>query len=130
MKLSDFLEAVNAMYIPGLVKFYAGMKPDPWQAAHDKLEVSLLTKDPQIIADATKTTFNELKRLRDAYAQGVQTKPQPEPYEAFFNPSIADNFENQIEACRVCGSKKDLVTMSTGAKSSELMIVCKTHKPK
>jgi len=129
MKLSVFLEEVNKIYIPGLVRFYGNMKPDPWQAAHDKLEAALITKDEIIISATIRSVFTELKRLADAYKAGMQSPVPAEPWEAFHKPEIADHFENKIKACRVCGERQNLTSISTGPKASDMQIVCQKHRP-
>ncbi len=117
MLLSEALSLLDGDYEAGCVEYYARMKPDPWQVAHDKLEAKVTA--PQDVLDGAVDEFcNELKNLQAAYRLvKPKDRPQPMPWNtAFYAKDMAQSNERQAKndrACVDCMTTKGLVPYRT-----------------
>lgn len=72
MQISEALDQVSKMYVPGVVEFYEDSKTNPWQAAHDRYEAMLLlwTGQPEYfdkMAEAAKNFVQDCKKLIETF---------------------------------------------------------------
>lgn len=127
MRVSEALETVGRRYIPGVVHHYAGMKTDPWQKAHDDLEIVMRMEDPTLTEVAAGKFVQECARLIDAF-RDLGTAPQSvAPIDGFSmgDPDrVGVYMSRKHKHCVRCGSKEGLKLMSDPKDDRGVFVVC------
>lgn len=131
MNLSQALSAVGKHYVPGVVKYYSQLSPDPWQLSHDELEQVALLDEHKLISTACERFVSRCIQLIDQFKEnGLFTT----------KVSIADAFaigdEARVKAiesvksrsCYQCESKDGIQIESYGDNKLEVRVVCRHCK--
>jgi hypothetical protein len=116
MQLSQALEEVSKIYINGTIEFYNGMKPDPWEAAHERYEGQLLlyggTKDYfDKMAIAAQAFYEECKKLIEKFKVFNDSDKQMTFIDAFAignidRVSVLQSIE--LNECAKCGVRENV----------------------
>ena len=126
MNLSDALRSINDNHPDGAVEFYAKMKDDPWQKAHDSLDISIREKtfEPGV---AVQAFYAEIRRLQDLFRQsGVSQKAHPANV-GFYAPTEREGSRRmavQERYCVVCGTTKSLTFVRVEGKPTPCCESC------
>lgn len=131
MTVSQALDAVAAYYVPGVVKHYSAMKPDPWQNAHDDLERNMLIGDYDFGAAGAEKFVSECKRLIDAFKALNLPKRFP-PIEAGFVSGDEEQCRKwqsrRHKICYKCGGKNALQLIPDPTDDRNAVVVCQSCK--
>ena len=114
MKMSEALETVNNLYVPGVVEFYARAKDDRWQLAHDEFEGSVVIYegDPSIYEKKVSAASDRfVARITDLKIRGAGRSKDTGHVIGFYS-----NSERQADArmsvsdgrCAKCGSERNV----------------------
>jgi len=111
MKLSEALEKVNAIYVPGCVAYYEAHKPDPWQAAHDELE-SIDFKNEEAVSQAAERFVSRCQKLITRYVEDREAPPTKISIIDAFSLGSEKNLEAKTSVvekkCWACGEQRNI----------------------
>lgn len=127
MKLSEALERVGAIYVPGVVKYYGQLNPDPWQAAHDELEKVAGIFDEDIVSAATARFVSRCEELVKRFKQDGQQSKSVSPADAMALGStqrVSAHLSRRFKKCCRCDAKKDLKIVPVGDGSMDVQVIC------
>lgn len=129
MTLSQALERVNQAYVPGIVKYYGKLNPDPWQAAHDELDRIAGTFDPSIVVPATERFVSRCLDLIERFKQDGRASKTTSAADGFaMTPeSVARHHSRKLKQCARCESNLGLKIVPVTAGGVDVMILCAEH---
>ena len=129
MTISEALGCVSKVYVPGVVKYYSGMNPDPWQRAHEELEKIVCIKDDLLKTTALARFVTRSSELVDRFKkESTIIDCEASPADAFAIGDLArvKQFQSiRYRECVRCNSKKDLVIMKCGEDEMQAQIMCR-----
>lgn len=129
MTLSQALDRVSSHYVPGVVKYYGQLTPDPWQSAHDELERIAGIFDPAIVEPATERFVTRCLELIERFKQDGKASKSTSPADAFaMSPeSVAAHHSRKQKHCAVCESKEGLKIVAATPGSMDVVLLCPVH---
>lgn len=132
MTLSQALDRVSSSYVPGIVKYYGQLTPDPWQSAHDDIEKIAGIFDPSIVEPATDRFVSRCLELIERFKQDGTPNKSTSPADAFaMTPaSVAAHHSRKRKHCAVCESKEGLKIVRVSPDSLDVVLLCQTHAEK
>lgn len=129
MTLSQALQRVSEFYVPGVVKYYAQITPDPWQMAHDDLERIAGNFDPVVVNPATERFVERCRELVRRFADDAAPAKSVSPADGFAmsRRAIDAHMSRKQKKCAVCDSKEGLKIVPVEPGSMDVMLVCQHH---
>lgn len=131
MKMTDALEVVSKMYIPGAVAHYDRMKPNPWQKAHDEFEGMILHSSGELREMACSRFIDKIRILLDRYKKNLIDIPDVSPVDAFILGDVdrVKRFQSRKNhCCFVCESTLNISLISND--KAQVAVVCAPCKSK
>lgn len=129
MRVSQALEEVSQVYVPGVVQFYDKQTPDPWQAMHDELEQIIGIQDEAIVSAACLRFVARAKELVERFKRD-STPSKSYSYADAFHSSGEVQSDNdwsvRKKRCVVCSGKDNLTLETVGKDALQVRIICKT----
>lgn len=127
MSFVKALEKVSEIYVPGAVKFFASMNPDPWIAVHERLEADILLHgllSPRS-QEACDLFVAECEKLLGVYRTlGIKPKATSTA-DAFVLGANFKAVDSQTsETCVICESKNDLKLVKHEGKICPMCLTC------
>lgn len=124
MKIYEALDVVAEKYPPGLTDFYSKMNPDPWMAAHEKLEAASLLYgiEEKKISPHAREFVSECERLISAYRLF-----SPKNKKANFKDNLQMATTRALNipgACDLCASDNELKVKSVNGSALTLCVEC------
>lgn len=123
------LTLVSKAYIPGVSAFYDKMTPDPWQAAHDRLDSMLDVTDSHILSSACQTFADDCLSLIESFKRLNLPQHRITPADAFH---IGDEMRlNEItsrreKCCYLCESKEKLKIVHSPHDELSAVLICES----
>lgn len=131
MKVSEALEKVSQIYVPGVVKYYGKMDNDPWQQMHDDLEQIIGIQDEDIVSAACTRFVSRAQELIDRFKRDHGPSKSFDPADAF-TIGNEDRHNNQWSVrrkrCALCSGGKDLTLEPVGPNALEVRVICASCK--
>lgn len=131
MRVSEALEAVGKSYVPGVAQHYGQMTPDPWQKAHDDLEMVMRMEDPSLTEIAAERFVQDCVRLIGAYLAIQKPKAVITPSDAIHMGSerrVHAHFNRKVKDCFYCYAKENLCLMTDPLDERSAIVVCRDCK--
>lgn len=130
MTISQALDRVNQAYTPGVVKYYAQLKPDPWEAAHLELEKIAGVFDPAIVEPACERFVNRCLELIERFKQDGKVSQSTSPADAFAmggEKRVQAHHSRKQKHCAQCESKEGLRIVRVSPESLDVVLLCAAH---
>lgn len=126
MKLSQALEEVAAHYVPGVIAYYGKMKPDPWQQAHDDLELVLSTQNEALLDAAADRFVSRCKELSLRFKEEGKAPRRVTPMDGWGlgSEKRVDAWIGRKDKACHCGETKGLKIVPVYPDSAEVTVQC------
>lgn len=127
MTLYEALDRVSGFYVPGVVRHYAKMNPDPWQAAHDDLERVAGILDEATIAPVLERFIKRCADLVEQYKGLAKPQSSVSPIDAFIVGKVARveaHISRRLKRCIRCDGKEGLKIVPLETGSIDVTLVC------
>jgi hypothetical protein len=133
MKPSTALEMVSKAYVPGVAKFYAGLTPDPWMQAHERLEGAMLACDELITDSAAESFASECIQLINNFkSAGIITKGVSAADSLYLGDvdRVRKHQSRKHKVCFKCETKEGLSIVADPLDPASVIISCQKCAPK
>lgn len=128
MKLSEAIDEMERIYIPGAIAHYERINPDPWQRANDEMERDLVKGNPSLAEVAVERWIFTMRALLERFRQEGQPS-EPISLDAFMMGSRWNETEStEYLVCAKCGSGMDL-SPCLSPESGRSVMFCRKCKP-
>lgn len=126
MKVSEALEQVSKMYVPGVVAYYGKMRPDPWEQVLSDFEKIMQSHNQDLIEAAAERYVSRSCELIRQFKENQIVSKRVTPMDGF-----AMGSEQRVEAWTsrkdracLCGEKKNLKIIAMNDGSHGVKVVC------
>lgn len=129
MKVSEAMELISNIYIPGVVSYYENFKTDPWWSAHKNLERVMGMRDPGLTESVAQNFHDRCVELIERFKRDGKESEDIRPIDAM-NMSVANVnawYSRKHKSCFKCGSFKDL-KIEALPNSVDVVLVCRECK--
>lgn len=128
MKLSEALQSVSRIYVPGVAKYYAQLNPDPWQAAHDELENIIGVFDEAKCGPTCERFVSRCSELILRFKQEGRPSKSVSGADAFTmasRESIDAHLSRKLKRCAKCEVKTGLDIYPVLGSDTDVFLLCK-----
>lgn len=130
MKVSEALDRVGQIYVPGLAAYFEQFKPDPWLAAHEDLERVMIAGDEAMTEAAADGFLNRCTELVDRFKRDGVPPTKMDPVRDGFNLGnvgrVAAHMSRKNKDCAKCGSKEKLKIVPVQKGGTDVMLLCES----
>lgn len=133
MTVSEALNKVSAVYVPGVAGYYDKVIPNPWQKAHEDLERLMLLKDDAILRAGLDRFVSNCIGLIKAFESISAPAKYVSPADAFHIGDVdrVRHWQSRKQKhCYKCETKEKLTLVSDPNDPVRTLIVCKDCKQK
>lgn len=131
MGITEALEQVGKLYIPGVVAYYEKLNPDPWMEEHEKLNKIVMQCDPELTEVACERFVRRCSELIERFKRESTVPGRVSRKDAF---AIGD--ESRVRQwqsrkgryCFYCDSTENLTLESDGMDALDVRILCRACK--
>jgi len=127
MTFSQALQIVGSRYVPGVVRYYARMTPDPWQAVHDDVEKLHSIKDTEMQNLLLERFVDRCTDLIERFKRETGSSPSISPADALAlgsEKAIHAHLSRKHKRCASCDTKEGLKIVPVHPGSMDVMLVC------
>jgi hypothetical protein len=127
VRVSEALNAVSRIYVPGVAKYYDALKPDPWFAAHEELEKVMLEGDQAAIESAADRFVARMTELVERFKrEGAPSKGVSAADGLFMGDDkrVRGWQSRKAKECVQCGTKEKLKLMSNPKDKVDVVVIC------
>jgi hypothetical protein len=126
MKVTEAIDRVGALYVPGVVAYYGRLTPDPWQKAHDDLERLAGVVDENELTAPLEQFIARCSELIERFKrEGSPSKIQaPEAFLMASARQVQAHMSRKHKRCARCDSKENLRIVPASPGSMDVMLLC------
>lgn len=127
MRVTEALEVIARLYVPGTVHHFSKKDPDPWQKAHDDLERIAGIVDDDTIAPVVDRFVQRCAELIEEFKREGAASKSVAPIDAHIlgeRDRVDAYLSRKNKHCAKCRSKENLKIVPFRVGSLEVQVLC------